>query len=131
MRFRIDGAIVSGNLDFLRVYDLRLSDVSSKMSYSSLFEKLVDFRRGAGSVVNMRFYLFHFHSCFPHVINEIVDLVKVVVSRFLSLPAFAARDSSLFLGDFLLFYLKDVFFFLSHGLFEQKILPIRAASSPS
>ncbi|KAF3530557.1 hypothetical protein DY000_02039579 [Brassica cretica] len=56
-------------------------------------------------------------------VEEIANFVGVVASSFPSLSAFAASDSDLFLGEFLLFDPKDVLFFLIHGVISSGFCP--------
>lgn len=100
MRFRISGAVVRRDLNFSRVRDLRLSDVSSEEILSSLLEKHFDFGCGTGSMVNLGFHRFYFRSRLRNVITEITDFIEILASSFSSLSAFVASDSSIFHASF-------------------------------
>ncbi|KAF3565753.1 hypothetical protein DY000_02015855 [Brassica cretica] len=67
---------------------------------------------------------------FRDVLAEIVDLIRISGS-LASLSVLAAVDPCLLLGQLLLFYPIEVFFFLGHGFFDGRVLPSGLASRSS
>ncbi|KAF3541363.1 hypothetical protein F2Q69_00020050 [Brassica cretica] len=59
-----------------------------------------------------------------------MDLIRIS-SSLVGLPAMAAVDPSLILGQFFLLYPIEVFFFLCHGPFERRVLSSGLASRSS
>ena len=59
-----------------------------------------------------------------------MDLIRISGS-LASLSVLAAVDPGLLLGQFLLLYPIEVFFFLGHGFFEGRVLPSGLASRSS
>ena len=72
----------------------------------------------------------YFRCSFGYVIAKVAN-VQFIVSRFLSLSAFAASDLGLFFSQLLLFDPVEVFLLFRHCFIERRAFPSRSASGPS
>lgn len=79
-----------------------LGNASCEGCFTNLLEQLIDFGRGASSMMNLRFHCSNFHDRLRYVIAEITDL-RIVFDSFSTPSTFAATDLGLLFDEFLLF----------------------------